>query len=137
MYLENLNHKIISGMKFCYVIKGRNHLKINELNYIRNRQKKTLVILAESEQVQDNKEVYVFLNGNILIIEAPMNVPLDRPIRTQLLEREVIEKFELDSSEIGFTEIRLNKNFRYDLVSFRMIKPGLIKIILDYNTINN
>ncbi len=137
MYLQNLNHDIVPGLQFCTVLKDRNHLEIDKVDYIRDIHKNVLIILAESNRMINNKEVYVFLRGNILIIEASMLVTLDKPIRTHLVEREIREEFEMGATEVGSTEIRLNKNCHYDVVSFSMIKPGLLKIILNYRTVGS
>ena len=121
-------------MQFSNVIKERNHLEVNKVDYRKNRNNKQLIILVEINRIKDDKEVYVLLKGHNLIIEAPVNISLEKPVRIHLLEREILEEFKTGATEIGFTEIRLNRNYNYDLVLYRMIQPGLLKIVLNYKT---
>jgi hypothetical protein len=129
MYLENIKNNRIPDINQYYILRDRNHLRIDRLTFIRDRFNHMLIILAESETMI-SREVYVFLKGNIMVVEAPLFVDLQKPYRTHLIEKGNLNEFDRESPKIDFTEIKLFKKYEYNIMSFNMIKPGLLKIIL-------
>jgi len=100
------------------------------LTFIRDKFRQLLIIMAESDTMI-SREVYVFLKENILVVEAPLFVDLEMmPYRTHLIEKGNLDEFNRESSKIEFTEIKLFKKYEYNIISFNMIKPGLLKIVL-------
>ena len=129
MYLQEIRNNRIPDLKKFYILRDRNHLGIDRLTFIRDKHRQLLIILAESDSFI-SRDVYVFLKGNILVVEAPLFIDLQRPYRTHLIEKENLDDFNIESSEVGFTEIKLFKKYDYNIMSYHMIKPGLLKIVL-------
>jgi hypothetical protein len=129
MYQQEVNNNRIPDIRQYYILRNRNHLGINRLTFIRDKFKDQLMILAESEQMI-SKEVYVFLKENILVIEAPLKVDLERPYRTHLIGKKNLDEFNREDPDINFTEVRLSKKYYYNIKSFEIIKPGLLRILL-------
>ncbi len=129
MYQQEVNNNRIPDIGQYYILRNRNHLGINRLCFIRDKLKDQLMILAESEQVI-SKEVYVFLKGNILVIEAPLKVDLERPYRTHLIGKKSLDEFNREDASINFTEVRLSKKYYYNIKSYDIIKSGLLRILL-------
>lgn len=109
-----------------------NKLELSNMDWNRDIQKHLLIIVAECNRIMNSKEVYAFLRGNTLIIEAPILIGLFRPLRAHLVDREIRNECEKGVADIGFSEVRLNKHYDYSLISFKVIKPGLLKIVLHY-----
>jgi hypothetical protein len=130
MYQQVVNHNRTTDIRQYYILRNRNHLGINRLTFIRDKFKDQLMILAESEQIF-SKEVYVFIKENILVIEAPLKVDLERPYRTHLIGKNSLDEFDREEASIDFTEVRLSKKYYYTIKSFEMIKPGLLRILLN------
>jgi len=132
-----MNHKMISGLQICSILKERNDLRINKIEYAKNRHKNLLILLVESEVMIYGNEVYAFLRENMLIIEAPLLIEVEKPVRTHLIEKENLEEFEKEIAEIRFTEIKLDKKYKYNMISYSMIKPGLLKIVMHYKQVKS
>ncbi len=109
-----------------------NKLEISNMEWERDIQKHLLIIVVECNRIMNSKEVYAFLQRNILIIEAPILIGLNRPFRAHLVDREIRNECEKGVADIGFSEVRLDKQYDYSLISFRVIKPGLLKVVLHY-----
>jgi hypothetical protein len=133
MYQQEVNIKRIPDIRQYYILRNRNHLGINRLTFIRDKFKDQLMIMAESEQLI-RREVYVFLKENILVIEAPLKVDLERPFRTHLIGKENLDEFDGGNSSINFTEVKLSKKYNYNIKTFEIIKPGLLRIVLSCGT---
>jgi hypothetical protein len=129
MYLQEIRNNRIPDIRQYYILRDRNNLGINKLTFIRDKFKNLLIILVESD-IMMSRDVYVFLKENILVIEAPLLVDLQRPYRTHLIEKENLDEFNRETNSIGFSEIKLFKKYIYNIISFNMIKPGLLKIVL-------
>ncbi len=129
MYIQEIKNNRIPDVRQYYILRERNHLGINKLTFIRDKFRQLLIILAESDTMI-SRDVYVFLKENILVVEAPLFVDLEMPYRTHLIEKGNLDEYNTDSSKIEFTEIKLFKKYEYNIISFNMIKPGLLKIIL-------
>lgn len=129
MYLPAIRSNRIPDLRQYNFLRDRNHPGINRLTFIRDKFKHMLIILAESDTLI-SKDVYVFLKENILVVEAPLCFDLQRPYRTHLVEKGNLDEFNRESSKIEFSEIKLSKKYVYNIISYNMIKSGLLKIIL-------
>lgn len=129
MYLQEIKNNRIPDLRQYYIPRDRNHLGINRLTFIRDKFRHILIILAESDTMI-GREVYVFLKENILVVEAPLHIDFQKPYRTHLIEKGNLDEFDRESSKIEFTEIKLSTKYIYDIISYNMIKPGLMKIVL-------
>jgi hypothetical protein len=133
MYLQEIKNNRIPDIRQYYILRDRNNLGINKLTFIRDKFRHSLIILAESDRMM-SRDVYVFLKEDILVIEAPLMIDLEKPYRTHLIEKENLDEFDKGASRIEFTEIRLYKKYFYNIMSFNMIKPGMLKIVLSCRT---
>jgi hypothetical protein len=131
MYIQEFKNNRIPDTTQYYILRHRNHLGINRLTFIRDKFRHQLIILAESSRLV-TREVYVFLKENILVIEAPLMLDLEKPYRTHLLGKESMDEFNNGSSKINFTEVRLSKKYYYHVLAYDMTKPGLLRIVLSY-----
>ncbi len=130
MYTRKMNHKMIPGLQVCNILKEQNDLGISKVEYIMKRQKNLMILLAESELLTNENELYAFVRDHTLVIEATLHVDVEKPVRTHLIERKKLEEFDNEIAEIRFTEIKLDKKYRYNVISLNMIKPGLLKIVM-------
>lgn len=120
--------------KFCHVIKSRNDLKISRIDYLKDTQRGQLVIFLESDLLYD-REVNALLQENNLIIEAPRSLEYEKPFKTHLIDKESLSDYEKGVLAIGFSEVHLNRGFRYTIFSCQMINPGLLKVILSFHPV--
>ena len=122
--------------KYCQVIKSRNDLHIDRIDFIKDVQKGRLVIFLESEFLL-NQEVNASLQENILIIEAFQTLDFEKPFKTHLIDREARFDYEEGFLKIGFSELQLHRGLRYTIISCRIINPGLLKVILSFQSLKN
>ena len=111
----------------------RDPLGIIKVNSIWDKQRRYLILLVECRQM-NGKEVNPIVNDTKLILESPLEPSWDKPVRTHLIEREIREEFENGSLGFGFSEIKLKPGYEYSIVSFQVIGPSLIKVILRYRS---
>jgi hypothetical protein len=120
----------------CQLIRSRNKLDINRIDYLKDTERCRLIIFLEIGLSQV-KEVNAFLKEKTLIIEAPLIPDYAKPFRTHLMAQEILSYEEDGVPEIGFSEVQLDKGYNYELCSFHMINPGLLKVILSYHPTKN
>ena len=94
-------------------------------------QRDRLVILLESDRPLD-RDVNAFLKNDYLILEASRPVDFGKPLRTHLIDQDFLSGRAPENIQIGFSELVLNHDFRYNVVSCQLINPMLIKVILDF-----
>ena len=135
MNIQQSYHHRSSDSKFCHVIKSRNDLEISRTDYLMDMKKNQLVIFLESDLLFDLEAVNVLIQGNNLIVEAPRSMEYEQPFRVHLIDREYLLQQEKGILEIGFSEVRLKPGFSYSVLSFKMINPGLLKVILSFHQI--
>lgn len=134
----NINSSYNSGLfdfSNSHVVKSRNDLKLDSIEYIEDYPRKQLVILLECDP-QLTPEVKAFIQGNNLIIEGLRPLDYRKPFRTHLIKHETLSEYEKGRVEVGFSEVQLNSRFRYTMLTCQMIKGGLLKVILSYRRIN-
>lgn len=130
MYTRKMNHNMIPGLQVCNILKEQNDLEISKIEYIMKRQKNLMILLAESDLLMNENELYAFVREHTLVLEATMHVNVEKPFRSHLIEQKNLEEFDNEITEIRFTEIKLDKKYRYNVISLNMIKPGLLKIVM-------
>ena len=112
-----------------------NHLGIEKIDLFKDKQRKHLILIMECNQIV-GKDVYALLKGNNLILEAPVSHgSYDKPIRTHLVDQNILTEVADGDVDIGFTEITMNPGFHYTISSCRVLNPGLVKIILGYRPV--
>lgn len=131
MYKNHLTYRTSSEPLNYRISRSRNPLGIGKTNFIWDRQRQQLVLILESNQMF-SQEAKAFLRENRLILEAPLISSFDKPFRTHLIERKVREEFEMGIMETGIAEVMLKPGYQYSLLSFQVIDPSLIKVILGY-----
>ena len=114
----------------CSVIRGRNKLAIERIHHIVDRNRDLLILMIESQHILNN-EIHVFLKDHILVIKTPLKLEIEKPVRSHLVEKESLNEFEKDVKEIIFSEIRLNHKYSYGMITYSMVRPGLLKVILN------
>jgi hypothetical protein len=115
-------------------MRSQNELQINRIEYLNDSQRDRLVILLESDKPLD-REVNAFLKNDHLILEASRPLNIEKPMRAHLIEQNFLAGRAPESMEIGFSELILNHDFKYYVVSCQLVNPLLIKVILDFNPI--
>jgi hypothetical protein len=131
MYMNQIIHQHSSEPLICNVLKSQNHLEIGRIDYINDKQRKQLILIMDSNQSL-GREVNVILKGCNLILEATCEQDYDMPFRTHLIERKVVVDYENEDPDIGFSEIKLNPGYNYNVLSSQVINPGSIKVVLQY-----
>lgn len=130
MHLQNRISQNIPGQQFLGKDRERNYFELDNVEFIKDKRNDFLVVLVESEVLAGN-EIYVFITGNTLSIEAPRAIQVDLPFRTHLMGREDLNSFESGAADIVFSEIKLPKKSAYRIFSYDLIKPGMLKIVLN------
>lgn len=123
------------GIRFGNALKLRNDLKLERIEYLRDSAHNNLIVLVESDMGL-TQDVNIYIHGNKMTIEAIHDLDLERPYRTHLLQKDLLAEFENGGLEIGFSEVMLDSGFHYDLLSFQVIGPGLLKVILSYTKLD-
>jgi len=116
---------------FCHVMRSQNELQINRIEYLNDSQRDRLVILLESDRPLDNG-VNAFLKNDHLILEASRSLDFEKPFRAHLIDREFLTGKVPDSNQIGFSELVLNHDFKYNVVSCQLVNPLLVRVVLDF-----
>lgn len=122
------------GTRFGNALKLRNDLKFERIEYLRDTAHKNLIVLIESDMGL-TQDVNISVHGNKLTVEAIQDLSYDRPYRTHLIQKELLDEFENGGLEIGFSEVMLDSGYNYDLLTYQVIGPGLLKVILSYSKI--
>ena len=122
------------GTRFGNALKLRNDLKFERIEYLRDTAHKNLIVLIESDMGL-TQDVNISVHGNKLTVEAIQDLSYDRPYRTHLIQKELLDEFENGGLEIGFSEVMLDSGYNYDLLTYQVIGPGLLKVILSYSRI--
>lgn len=130
------NHQIFrtssQEMSFQFTKSG-NPLEIGQINYIWDLNRGQLILIIESKQMFF-REIKPLLKGTSLILESPLISSYDKPFRTHLIDREVRDEFEKGIMDIGFSEIRLKPQYQYSVVSWQVVDPHLLKVILGFRS---
>ena len=108
----------------------RNYFEMDNVEFIRDKRNDFLVILAESELLAGN-DIYAFLRGNNLTIETPRSIQVDVPFRKHHVGREDLSAFDSGATDIVFSEIKLPKRNGYRILSYDLVKPGMLKVVLN------
>ncbi len=122
--------------KFCHIIKTRNDLQIERIEFFSDKRRNLLVLLLENN-LSLEPGVKAFIQGKNLIIEAPRTLDYNKPFRTHLIERETLSDYEKGSLEIRFSEVQLNQNFSYSILSCMAVSSRLLKVILSFRPIKS
>lgn len=131
MNIQPSNYRNRHISYFCHVMRSQNALQIHRIEYLNDAQRDRLVILLESELPLDH-EVNAFLKNDHLILEASHSVSYERPFRTHLIPEDYFSERAPERMEIGFSELVLNHDFKYNVVSCQLINPMLVKVILEF-----
>jgi hypothetical protein len=129
-------HRNLFDSKICQVIKSRNDLMIKRIDYLKDTRKGRLVIFLESDLLFE-PEINASIRGNNLIIEASRSLNYEKPIKTHLIDREILLEQEIGGLAIGFSEVKLDHGFRYSILSCQMINAGLLKVVLSIHSQKN
>jgi hypothetical protein len=89
----------------CQLVKSRNQLGIDRIDYIKDTEKNRLVIFLESN-LQLAQEVNAFMKEKTLIIEATLLQDYEKPFKTHLIGQEDLSGYESEGLEIGFSEVK-------------------------------
>jgi hypothetical protein len=108
----------------------RNILGIKKVDRVYDKNKDELILLVNTREMLD-AEVSACLKGNLLILEAPIQLDYNKPYHTKLAGGDPLRDSEIDLSLIGFSEVKLKPGYHYSLISCQLINPTLVKIILN------
>jgi hypothetical protein len=136
MNIQPSYHRGQPDTDFCQIVKSRNELQLNRIDYIKNTQQNQVVIYLERDLLS-GQEVNAFMQYMNLVIEAPRLLEYERPVRRHLIEDKTLSDDETEIYQIGFSEVALNRDFSYNIVACRIISPGLLKINLSFKRRKN
>ncbi len=128
-HVTNTSHSEQLSHQFS---RSGNSLGIGNLTFIWDQQKKQVVLIMDTDQMI-GREVKALLEGNRLILEAPLISSYNKPFRTHLLGWESREEFEEGFTVIGFSEVKLKYGYQYHLISCQAVGPKMIKVILGFS----
>jgi len=66
MNTRKMNHNIISGLQVCNILKEQNDLEISKIEYIMKKQRNLMILLAESDLLINENELYAFVRDHTL-----------------------------------------------------------------------
>lgn len=130
-----MNHRMyqnISEQAAYYARSNQDHLRIRKIDRIYDRHRNQLILMVSAGEMLD-REVNVFLEDNSLVLEAPHQLEYNKPFRTHLMDKDPVYKADNEDSTIGFSEVKLKPGYHYSVVSYQLINPTLLKIILKSN----
>jgi len=133
-----MNHRMYQNMSeqaAGQMGNNRDHLKIKKIDRVYDRNRDQLILMVSAGEMLD-REVNVFLKENCLVLEAPHQLEYNKPFRTHLMDKETRYDTEMEDSPIGFSEVKLKPGYHYTLLSYQLINPTLLKIILKSNVSN-
>jgi len=104
---------------------------IGNATFIWDRIGMHLIVMVETNQMI-GREINALLKGDSLILEAPLDIPISKPIRTHLIGRESGHELEDELIDIRFTEIKLSSGYQYTVLSSQVMDRNLIKVILEF-----
>lgn len=132
---RTINYRDIFGIRSSNPLKLQNDLKIERPAYLRDTTHNNLIVLVESNMGL-TQDVNIYIRGSIMIIEAVRDLDYEKPFRSRLIQKELMYEFENRGLEAGFSELQLDRGYKYELLSHQVISPGLLKVILSYEKIN-
>jgi hypothetical protein len=110
----------------------KNDLRIDYVEYFKDPVNRRLIVLMES-QSGFTGDINLRINDSKLVIESMRDLELSlRPLRTHLLQRDALEELDWNGLEIDCSEVALMKSYSFELVSFQVISPDLLKVILTF-----
>ena len=109
-------------------------MQIKRIEYLNGKYNDQWILLLESDLPLD-QDVNAFIEEDTLIIEASHSVEYEKPFRSHLLESDRLSENERGGLEIMFSELKLNHDFKYNIVSYQVINSRLIKIILSFQPV--
>jgi hypothetical protein len=84
------------------------------------------------------QDINISIRGAQMVIEAIHDLGYSKPFRSHLIEKEILNEFDQEGIlELGCSEIQLHHGYNYNLVSYQVISPSLLKVILRYDKSNN
>jgi hypothetical protein len=129
MYTNHRMYQNISEQAADHTRSNQDHLRIKKIDRIYDRHRNQLILMVSAGEMLD-REVNVFLEDNSLVLEAPHQLEYNKPFRTHLMDKDPLYEAENEDSTIGFSEVKLKPGYHYSVLSYQLINPTLIKIIL-------
>ena len=133
MHANQISYRSYSDPLGCRIVKSHNQLEISRMDSITDKYRNNLILVLESDRFLGS-DFNALLKESNLILEASLEPDYGKPMRTHLVDREIIGDFDEADPTIGFTEIKLNPVYHYSVVSSQVMHPGLIKIVLRYKS---
>jgi len=136
MYHNSAVNQYLHNTKPFRLVREHDQLGIEKIDFFMNH-RKNLMILLITGNVNVYNGIYAFVKGSKLFLES--SVPSYNncvPIRTHLVDREIVNEVLEGNQYIGFAEISLKHDFQFKVLSYQVIKPGLFKIVLSYSNLN-
>ena len=136
MQQNNITSQYFRKPPIIKLTKTDNQLGIEKIDSIKDNHGRHLILLLSGHHM-DWVDVYAFLKGNKLILEAPLPFYYENlPLNANHVGGGILEKYAYEDPNIGFSEIILKPGFHYSLLSYDVLNPGLIKIVLRYKKEN-
>ena len=136
MHHNSVINQYLDNTKPFRLVREHDQLGIEKIDFFMDHHKNLLILLITGNVMIYNG-IYAFVKGSKLFLES--SVPSYNscvPIRTHLVGREIVDEVLEGYQYIGFAEISLKHDFHFKVLSFKVIKPGLFKIVLNYNKLN-
>ncbi len=136
MHHNSVINQFFDNTKPFRLVREHDQLGIEKIDFFMDHHKKLLILLITGNVMIYNG-IYAFVKGSKLFLES--SVPSYNnclPIRTHLVGREIVDEVLEGYQYIGFAEINLKHDFHFKVLSYQVIKPGLFKIVLNYNKLN-
>ena len=117
-----------------------NRLGIRKIDHVYDKPKGQLLLMVHTREKLD-AEVTALLKGTQLILEAPVQLDVNKPFHIKLAGSELMPHGEIDLQVIGFSEIKLKPGYHYSLISCQLVHPNQVKVTLkssiSFNNSNN
>jgi len=132
MFYENIYQQHHRLSRVYEPVKATNQLGIKKIDFVKDNRKHRITLILKSNQIIGSS-VNALITGNNLIIETTITPDFYfRPIRTHLINRDILNESMNGDLDVNFSEIILDPDFKYHVTSCQMMDSGNLQIILNF-----
>jgi len=134
MNIDHLSYHTSSGKMAAHFSTTKESLGVVHTDSIWISLKRHLVLIVETNQMISG-EIEVLLKDDTLIIEAPLLLSYDTPLKKLKPVLESRTDVEDGPTVTGLSTIRLKPGYEYTHISSEAIDSNLIKVTLEYKSL--
>ena len=110
----------------------QNDLKIKSQKYVKDPVNKRMVVLLDcNSNLPEDLDIRV--KDHRLVIEAFIDIFQDPPLRVHNIDKNILYDYNAVGLEIGFSEVALPRSYDFEIISYRVMRPRMLMVILKYD----